>query len=52
MNRGTSHNIMTQLGMTADEYNLVTVAYYVSHTLGKLALAFKLIAILDPVHCG
>lgn len=30
MNRGTSHNIMTQLAMTADDYNLVTVMYYVS----------------------
>jgi hypothetical protein len=30
MNKGTDHNIMTQLGMTSDEYNLVTVLYYVS----------------------
>ncbi|KAM3487820.1 hypothetical protein MY3957_008890 [Beauveria namnaoensis] len=35
MNRGTSHNIMTQLGMTADEYNLVTVAYYIPYIVGE-----------------
>lgn len=29
MNRGTPDNIMTQLAMTADDYNLVTVMYYV-----------------------
>lgn len=30
MNKGTNQNIITQLGMTADEYNLVAVVYYVS----------------------
>lgn len=30
MNRGTDQNIMTQLGLTSDEYNLLTVFYYVS----------------------
>lgn len=30
MNRGTDKNIMTQLGLTSDEYNLLTVFYYVS----------------------
>lgn len=30
MNRGTDRNIMTQLGLTSDEYNLLTVFYYVS----------------------
>ena len=29
MNRGTKMNIMTQLGMTSDEYSLLTVLYYV-----------------------
>ncbi|KKY37900.1 putative pantothenate transporter [Diaporthe ampelina] len=29
MNRGTDRNIMTQLGLTSDEYNLLTVFYYV-----------------------
>lgn len=29
MNQGTGHNIMTQLGITSNEYNLVTVLYYV-----------------------
>ncbi|KAJ0351250.1 hypothetical protein KNSL1_003385 [Colletotrichum chrysophilum] len=28
MNRGTSRNIMTQLDMTSDEYNLLNVLYY------------------------
>jgi hypothetical protein len=32
MNRGTSQNIMTELKMTADQYNLLTVLYYVSCT--------------------
>ncbi|KAJ0413200.1 major facilitator superfamily domain-containing protein [Aspergillus carlsbadensis] len=31
MNQGTEHNIMTQLGMTSNEYNLVTVLYYVPY---------------------
>ena len=31
MNKGTPRNIMTQLGMTSNEYNLVTTMYYVSH---------------------
>lgn len=30
MNKGTDQNIMTQLGITSNEYNLVTVLYYVS----------------------
>ena len=30
MNRGTPANIMTQLGMTSDEYALLTIFYYVS----------------------
>lgn len=29
MNRGTPANIMTQLGMTSDEYALLTIFYYV-----------------------
>ncbi|KAG6357478.1 hypothetical protein INS49_013355 [Diaporthe citri] len=28
MNRGTDRNIVTQLGLTSDEYNLLTVFYY------------------------
>lgn len=34
MNKGTDGNIMQQLGMTADEYSLVTVLYYVSWYIG------------------
>ncbi|KAE8381566.1 major facilitator superfamily domain-containing protein [Aspergillus bertholletiae] len=30
MNKGTNRNILTQLGMTADQYSLVTVLYYIS----------------------
>lgn len=33
MNRGTSQNIMTQLGMTSDEYALITALYYVSFSM-------------------
>lgn len=29
MDKGTKHNIMVELSMTSDQYNLVTVAYYV-----------------------
>lgn len=29
MNRDTNRNIMTELGMTSDEYNLLNVLYYV-----------------------
>ena len=29
MNRGTPANIMTQLGMTSDQYALLTIFYYV-----------------------
>ncbi|CAH0048191.1 unnamed protein product [Clonostachys solani] len=31
MNKGTDMNIMTQLKMTSDEYNLLTVLYYVPY---------------------
>ncbi|CEJ61091.1 Putative Pantothenate transporter [Penicillium brasilianum] len=31
MNKGTNQNIMTQLGITSNEYNLVTVLYYVPY---------------------
>jgi hypothetical protein len=34
MNKGTDQNIMTQLGITSNEYNLVTVLYYVRHWQG------------------
>lgn len=30
MDRGTPQNIMTELGITANEYNWVVTAYYVS----------------------
>jgi len=30
MDKGTVHNIMVELNMSSDQFNLVTVAYYVS----------------------
>ncbi|UKZ61444.1 uncharacterized protein TrAtP1_002709 [Trichoderma atroviride] len=35
MNQGTHQNIMNQLGMTSDEYNLVTVVYYIPYIIGE-----------------
>ncbi|KAI1386745.1 putative pantothenate transporter [Hypoxylon trugodes] len=35
MNRGTSQNIMTQLGLTSDEYALVTALYYIPYIVGE-----------------
>ncbi|KAI0197597.1 pantothenate transporter [Astrocystis sublimbata] len=35
MNRGTSMNIITQLGMTSDEFALVTVLYYIPYIIGE-----------------
>jgi hypothetical protein len=29
MDKGTEHNIMIELNMSSDQFNLVTVAYYV-----------------------
>ena len=29
MDKGTKHNIMIELNMSSDQFNLVTVAYYV-----------------------
>ena len=50
MNRGTGDNIMTQLGMTSDQYNLLTVLYYVRIArLGESSNS-SLTGSLDPVH--
>ncbi|KAI1658366.1 putative pantothenate transporter [Daldinia decipiens] len=35
MNRGTPDNIMTQLGLTSNEYALVTVLYYIPYIVGE-----------------
>ncbi|KAI0126839.1 major facilitator superfamily domain-containing protein [Xylariales sp. AK1849] len=35
MNKGTDMNIMTQLGMSSDNYNLVTVMYYIPYIIGE-----------------
>ncbi|KAJ2980283.1 hypothetical protein NUW58_g6984 [Xylaria curta] len=35
MNRGTPHNIITQLNMTSDEFALVTVLYYIPYIVGE-----------------
>lgn len=43
MNKGTDQNIMTQLGITSNEYNLVTVLYYVRYraSLDPDAVAYR-----------
>lgn len=51
MNRGTNQNIITQLGMTADEYNLITVVYYVSDLQKRQHSKLPLIKRTGPVHC-
>ncbi|KAF3009983.1 hypothetical protein E8E13_011331 [Curvularia kusanoi] len=35
MNKGTSGNIMTQLGMTSNEYNLVATIYYIPYIIAE-----------------
>ncbi|RAQ42652.1 putative pantothenate transporter [Aspergillus flavus] len=35
MNKGTDRNILTQLGMTTDQYNLVTVLYYIPYIVAE-----------------
>ncbi|KAF7189534.1 MFS transporter prlL [Pseudocercospora fuligena] len=35
MDRGTKHNIMIELGMSANDYNLVTVAYYIPYIVAE-----------------
>lgn len=52
MNKGTDQNIMTQLGITSNEYNLVTVLYYVSESkLTGLLLLLADPSELDPLYC-
>lgn len=38
MNKGQPSNIMKQLNMTSNEYNLVTTMYYVSHHANDIAV--------------
>ncbi|KAK6442613.1 hypothetical protein LTR95_001164 [Oleoguttula sp. CCFEE 5521] len=35
MDKGTKHNIMIELGMTSDQYNLVTAAYYIPYIVAE-----------------
>ncbi|KAI0469648.1 MFS general substrate transporter [Xylariaceae sp. FL0804] len=35
MNQGTGQNIMTQLGLTSDQYNLVTALYYIPYIVAE-----------------
>ncbi|KNG87188.1 putative pantothenate transporter [Aspergillus nomiae NRRL 13137] len=35
MNKGTDRNILTQLGMTTDQHNLVTVLYYIPYIVAE-----------------
>lgn len=50
MNKGTDRNILTQLGMTTDQYNLVTVLYYVCIMIGWHSSRAMLTA-LDSIYC-
>ena len=55
MNKGTDQNIMTQLGITSNEYNLVTVLYYVRKALALFEpRCHALLLMVDspgPIHC-
>ena len=52
MNKGTDQNIMTQLGITSNEYNLVTVLYYVSRfRLDGIVLCPLIMNRPDSVYC-
>jgi hypothetical protein len=53
MNKGTDQNIMTQLGITSNEYNLVTVLYYVSveSKVVRCCCWVLTIGLSDPIHC-
>ncbi|KAH8195211.1 hypothetical protein TruAng_010629 [Truncatella angustata] len=35
MDQGTNHNILTELHMTSDQYNFVTLAYYIPYILAE-----------------
>ncbi|RAH67308.1 pantothenate transporter [Aspergillus aculeatinus CBS 121060] len=35
MDKGTPHNILTELGMTKDQYNLVTAMYYIPYIIAE-----------------
>jgi hypothetical protein len=50
MDKGTKHNIMIELGMSSDQFNLVTVAYYVCiHQ--SLQIKQSLTDAVDSIHC-
>lgn len=38
MNKGTDRNILTQLAMSANDYNFVSTIYYVSIVTASVAL--------------
>ena len=48
MDQGTPRNIMTELHMTSDQYNLVTAAYYVSKSLVLVQTVTK--SYIDTLH--
>lgn len=51
MNRGSGTNILTQLNMTANEYNLVTTVYYVREIKKNFFKVFvNLYREIDSVH--
>jgi hypothetical protein len=49
MNKGQPSNIMKQLGMTSNEYNLVTTMYYVSCSECVWGAGLM---VVDSVYCG
>lgn len=54
MNKGTDSNIMTELNMTSDQYNLLNVLYYVSGPFHTLFLGDQALTMRDrfPTSCS
>lgn len=50
MNAGTARNIMTQLNMTSDEYNLLTVLYYVNKPRASISERVIVNDVLGTLH--
>lgn len=50
MDKGTEHNIMIELNMSSDQFNLVTVAYYVCIRRSSRT-RYLLTDAEDTIHC-
>ena len=50
MNKGTDRNIMTELNMTSDQYNLLNVLYYVCMATATVAKRYTLTIRLGALH--